>query len=71
MSLEVNITNIVGTSPFDIYICQSGGTACFYIDTIDTNTYNFNIPPPYDKSLAYMLKVIDNDNCIISGISIV
>lgn len=71
MSLSVNISSIVGTPPFDIYICQTGGTSCFYIDTISETTYSFDIPQPYDKNSAYMLKIVDNNNCVITGISFV
>lgn len=67
MSVEVAIYGITGQSPFDIYICQSGGTDCFYIDRITDYTYNFLIPEPYDISQAYMLKIIDGNGSIISG----
>lgn len=71
MPVEVNISSIVGSPPFDIYICQTGGTACFYINTISETTYSFDIPQPYDTNSAYMLKIIDNNNCVISGITTV
>jgi hypothetical protein len=71
MSVEVNINGITGQSPYNIYICQSGGTDCFFIDTITTTTYQFLIPSPYDTSPAYMLKIIDANNCIISGQTLV
>lgn len=70
MAVRVNISNITGSTPFDIYICQSGGTSCFYINTISSAqlpNYEFDIPPPYDTSTSYMLKVIDSLGCIISG----
>lgn len=67
--LNVNISNIIGSSPFDIYICQTGGTDCFYINTIDEYVYEFTIPSPYDTNSAYMLKIIDNNNCVITGIT--
>lgn len=69
MGISVTINGITGTSPFDVYICQSNGSGCFYIDTISTTTYFFEIPPPYDTATSYMVKVIDADNCTISGIS--
>lgn len=69
MSLKVNISSIIGLAPFDIYICQTGGTSCFYINTISETTYSFDIPQPYDTNTAYMLKIIDNNNCVITGIA--
>lgn len=74
MAVQVTINDISGQTPFDIYICQSGGTGCFYISTI-TNAnlpnYIFNIPAPYDTNTSYMLKVIDANNCIISGTTVI
>jgi hypothetical protein len=67
MAVQVTINSITGSSPYDVYICQSGGTACFYISTISTIPYVFDIPAPYNTSSSYMLKIIDSDNCIISG----
>lgn len=69
MELQVNISSIVGSPPFDIYICQSGGTDCFYVSTIDSSSYEFEIPEPYNYSSSYMLKIVDNVGCIISGTS--
>lgn len=71
MAVEVIISSITGTSPYDIYICQPNGSGCFYIDTISSTPYEFDIPEPYDTGLAYMLKVIDSQNCIISGVTFV
>jgi hypothetical protein len=65
---EVTITNITGQSPYDIYICQSNGSGCFYISTITSTSYVFNIPPPSDTYTSYMLKLIDNRGCVITGV---
>jgi hypothetical protein len=67
MAVQVTINSITGQSPYDIYICQSGGTNCFYITTISSTPYIFDIPAPYNTSSSYMLKIIDTNNCIISG----
>ena len=68
MAIQVTINNITGSSPFDIYICQSDGTGCFYITTTSTIPYVFDIPPPYDISNSYLLKIIDSNNCVITSI---
>ena len=68
MAVQVTINSIVGKSPYDIYICQSNGSGCFYITTITTTPYVFEIPPPYDTLSSYMLKVLDANNCTISGV---
>jgi len=67
MAIQVTINNIVGQPPYDIYICQSGGMNCFYMTTINSVPYSFDIPAPYNTSSAYMLKVIDNNGCVITG----
>lgn len=69
MAIQVSISSITGQSPYDIYICQTGGTSCFYMTTISSVPYIFDIPSPYNTSDAYMLKIIDNNGCVISGIS--
>lgn len=68
MALQVTINNITGVTPFDIYICQSDGTGCFYMSTISSTPYVFDIPAPYDTSIEYMLKVVDRNGCVITGI---
>lgn len=68
MAVQVTINNITGSSPYDVYICQPNGTGCFYISTITTLPYVFDIPEPYNTSTSYLLKVIDSNNCVITGI---
>lgn len=70
MGVQVTVNSIVGLEPYDLYICQSGGTGCFYISTIeDTDIpYVFDIPEPYNNSQSYMLKVIDSNNCLITSV---
>jgi hypothetical protein len=68
MAVQVTINSITGQSPYEIYICQSDGSGCFYVTTITTTPYVFDIPSPYDTSLFYMLKVVDAFNCTITGI---
>lgn len=68
MAIQVTISSITGQSPYDIYICQTGGTGCFYMTTISSVPYIFDIPSPYNTSDAYMLRIIDNNGCTITGI---
>jgi len=68
MITEVTITNITGQTPYDVYICQSDGTGCIYIARISSVPYTFNIPKPYDVYDSYMLKIIDNINCVTTGV---
>ena len=68
MALQVTINDITGVTPYDIYICQSDGTGCFYMATTSTVPYVFDIPAPYDTSIEYMLKIVDRNGCVITGI---
>lgn len=67
MGLNVTISAITGQSPYEIYLCQGNGTGCFYINETSTLPYTFIIPPPLDNSTEYMIKIIDNYGCIITG----
>jgi len=67
MAVQVTISSVTGQSPYDVYVCQTNGSACFYITTISSTPYIFDIPVPYNNLSAYMLKLIDGNNCIISG----
>lgn len=68
MATQVTINNITGQTPFNIYVCQSDGTGCFYITSISSTPYIFDIPSSYDTSSSYMVKVIDGNNCVISDV---
>jgi hypothetical protein len=68
MAVQVTIYSITGQSPYDVYICQSNNTGCFYMTTITSLPYTFDIPSPYNNASSYLLKIIDNNGCIISGI---
>jgi hypothetical protein len=68
MAVQVTISGVTGQSPYNIYICQTGGTSCFYMTTINSVPYVFDIPAPYNTSSAYMLKIIDNLGCVITGV---
>ena len=71
MGVQVTVNTLVGQSPFDIYICQSNGTSCFYISTITSVPYVFDIPEPYNTQSTYMVKAIDANGCIISDVGVV
>ena len=69
MAVQVTIDGITGQTPYDIYICQSDGTACFYITTTSTIPYVFDIPAPNDTSLSYMLKIKDGQGCTFNAVA--
>jgi hypothetical protein len=69
MTIQVTISSIVGTSPYDLYVCQVDGTDCFYIDRITSEQlpYVFDIPEPYNNSESYLFKVVDDYGSISTG----
>jgi hypothetical protein len=69
MTIQVTISSIVGTSPYDLYVCQVDGTDCFYIDRLTSEQlpYVFDIPAPYNNSESYLFKVVDDYGSISTG----
>ena len=69
MAVRVYINDITGSTPYQVYICQTGNTGCFFISEITDGDipYEFDIPAPYNSSESYLLKIIDNFGCVISG----
>ena len=69
MPNSVTVTNITGTTPYEIYLCLSGETPCYYIDYIESSQlpYVFNVPSPIQDLGGYCLKIVDNDGCIINN----
>lgn len=67
MPVKVTISNVTGLTPYDIFICQTDGTNCFFISTQSTFPYEFDIPEPNDTWTSYMLKLVDSNDCVITG----
>lgn len=66
-NLRITISSITGSSPYNVYLCQSSVNDCFYVKTISNTPYIFDIPKPFDNNVVYLLKIIDNNNNIIIG----
>jgi hypothetical protein len=64
MPLEVNITGLSGSSPFNIWICDNPETTCIYVDTVDSSPLTFDVPTPLSFQNDWTIKSIDNNNCI-------
>ena len=69
MPTTITLSNITGSTPFDVYICLSGGSPCYYITSIGGGSlpYNFTVPTPIENFNYYCMKVVDADGCIITG----
>jgi len=65
MSYQITINTITsGTSPYDIWVCDSCNGTCVYIDTTNTIPYTFTLPAVYETYPSYVVKLIDNNNCV-------
>jgi hypothetical protein len=69
MPTTITVNNITGSTPFDVYLCLSGGSPCYYVKSIGSGElpYNFSVPKPIQDFSYYCLKVVDVNGCIITG----
>lgn len=67
MPTEIQITNLGGASPFDVYTCDINYTTCIYVTTITPSQlpYTFQVPFIQEGMTPIGLKIVDNTGCII------
>ena len=48
MPTTITVNSITGSTPFDVYLCLSGGSPCYYVKSIGSGElpYNFSVPKP-------------------------
>lgn len=70
MPTDITINNISGSTPFDVYVCDTGYTTCIYVSTITSGDlpYTFEIPPVYNTLTNFVVRVIDDNNCLINNV---
>lgn len=70
MPTDITISTLNGSQPFDIYVCDTGMTSCVYVNTINSGDvpYVFEIPPVYSTLNNFTVKVVDDNNCVITEI---
>jgi hypothetical protein len=70
MNKQITITNLVGTEPYNVYLCDSSFGGCIYITTInDVNVpYSFLVPISYLIFTTVGVKIIDSQGCVITGL---
>jgi hypothetical protein len=68
MPTDITINNISGTTPFDVYVCDTGYTSCIYVSTITSGElpYTFEIPPVYSSLTNFIVKVVDDNDCVVT-----
>jgi len=65
MPTDITINDISGSTPFDVWVCDTGYTSCIYVSTINSVDlpYTFEIPPVYSSLSDFVVRVIDNNDC--------
>jgi len=65
MPTNININNVSGATPFDIYLCDESNISCVYINTIPSSSlpYDFQVPTIMETQTSFNLKVVDNNGC--------
>ena len=65
MPTNININNISGATPFNVYLCDEFNITCIYIDTVPSSLlpYNFQVPSIMEGQVSFNIKVVDNNGC--------
>lgn len=65
--IEIDIYTITGQSPYNIYVCDDDTySGCVWVGNTSTVPYKFLLPYPYNKSCNVFVKIIDNNNCVMT-----
>lgn len=62
MIVNIDINNVSGISPHNVFICQEE-KSCYYIGQIFSVPYKFEIPKIINNSGNLYLKIIDSEGC--------
>ena len=68
MDTNITITSITGITPYDVYVCDTSYTTCTYVSTINSGDlpYSFMIPSIFSSFTDFVVKVIDDNDCVIT-----
>jgi hypothetical protein len=68
MDTNITITSITGITPYDVYVCDTSYTTCIYVSTINSGDlpYSFMIPSIFSSFTDFVVKVIDDNDCVIT-----
>jgi hypothetical protein len=53
-----------GSSPYNVWVCDTCFGTCQYIDTISTTPYSFTLPTSFETYTTYVLKLVDDNGCV-------
>jgi hypothetical protein len=64
MSNQITVLSTLGTSPYDVYVCDITNTYCYLaISGTNLTTYVFDVPYPLNNVEQLLLKIIDSNGC--------
>ena len=65
MAKLVTINSVTsGTSPYDVWVCDTCFGTCQYIDTTSTIPFTFTLPEIFETYITFTIKVIDANDCV-------
>ena len=65
MAKIVTINSVTsGTSPYDVWVCDTCFGTCQYIDTTSTIPFTFTLPEIFETYITFVVKVIDANDCV-------
>jgi hypothetical protein len=64
MPTTVTITNLTGSSPYDVWVCDTSLSTCIYVNTFTSIPYTFEVPYVYSSFTEFVVKIVDNNDCI-------
>jgi len=72
MPNQINISSLVGVSPYKVYVCNTAFQNCILVNSgLTATSYSFFAPAPYDSVSQVGIKVTGSDGCeILSGITL-
>lgn len=68
MPTNITLSSVSGSSPFHIYVCDTGFTTCIYVNTINPIDipYQIQIPPLFTSLPSIVVNVKDSNNCSLN-----
>jgi hypothetical protein len=68
MPTNITLTTVSGSSPFHIYVCDTGFTVCIYVDTVTPIDipYQIQIPPLFTSLPNVVINVKDSNDCSLN-----
>jgi hypothetical protein len=63
MPKVVNISSVVGTPPFTVYLCDNPVNVCVYIGQFTSVPYEFEIPGILEVQDDFTVRVSNSEGC--------